>query len=108
MSDFGPFPWQRILIWAVVLGIPVSLLADWGAWDRFPLHALYRVLIVAAGGIAGWLMNYFVGTYVGMGTNVIESMGVFKFSSETPKKIANGFIFVVSLVGAILAFFLIR
>ena len=108
MSDFGSFPWQRIAIWALVLGVPISLLADWGAWDRFPLHAVYRVLIVAAGGIAGWLMNYFVGTYVGMGTNVIESMGVFKFSSETPKKIANGFIFVMSVVGAILALVLVK
>ena len=62
----------------------------------------------AAGGVAGWIMNLFTGFYIGMATNVIESMGLFRFSGETPKKIENGFIFVVALVGAIIAAFVIR
>ncbi len=108
LSNLKQFPWLRILIWALALGILASLYKDWGSWDRFPLNTLWRVLIVAAGGIAGWLMNLFTGFYVGMATNVIESTGLFRFSSETPKKIENGFIFVVSLVGAIIAAVVIR
>src|SRR5262245_29944277 len=108
LSNLKQFPWLRILIWALVLGILVSLFADWGRWERFPLNTLWRILIVGAGGISGWVMNLLTGFYVGMATNVIESMGLFRFSSETPKKIENGFIFVVSLVGAIIAILVIR
>ena len=53
-------------------------------------------------------MNLFFGFYIGMATNVIESMGIFRFSGETPKKIENGFIFVVALVAALLAYALVR
>lgn len=108
MTNVSSFPWQRIAVWAVVLGLLGSVVADWGEWNRFPLNLLYRVLIVAAAGIGGWLLNVFVGNYVGMGTHVIESMGVFRFSEETPKKIENGFIFVLALVGAILAMIVIK
>ena len=108
MSDFKQFPWLRILIWALVLGLLASLWADWGQWGDFPLNALWRVLITAAGGIVGWVMNVFIGNYVGMGTNVIESTGMFRFSEETPRKIENGFIFIVSLVGAIISMLVIR
>jgi hypothetical protein len=108
MSDFiKQFPWLRILIWAVVLGLLVSLWADWGQWSAFPLNALYRILITAAGGVAGWITNIYVGNYVGMGTNVIESTGMFRFSDEAPKKIENGFIFVMSLAAAIISVLLI-
>jgi hypothetical protein len=108
MTNVSSFPWQRILIWALVLGIPISLLADWGQWDQLPLNTVYRVLIVAAGGFAGWLLNVFAGNYVGMGTHVIESMGVFKFSNDVPKKIESGFVFMVAIVGAVLALFIVR
>jgi hypothetical protein len=108
LSNLGAFPWRRILVWALVLGVIVSLFADWGAWDRLPLNTLWRVLIVAAGGLAGWLLNVLFGFYVGMGINVIESMGIFRFSSDTPKKIENGFIFVSAVVGAIIAALVIR
>ena len=108
MTNVSRFPWQRIAIWAVVLGLLVSVFADSGNWANFPLHALYRVLIVAGAGVAGWLLNLFVGNYVGMGTHVIESMGVFRFSDETPKKIENGFIFVLALVGAIFSLFFVK
>jgi len=107
-SKFSQFPWQRILVWALVLGVLASLYRDWGAWDRLPVNLLWRVLIVAAGGGVGWVMNVLFGFYIGMATNVIESMGIFRFSGEATKKIENGFIFVVSLVGALLAIMLIR
>jgi len=103
MESLRNFPWKRIAAWALVLGLLASLWADWGEWGRFPLNALYRVLIVAAGGMGGWLLDYFFGNYVSMGTNVIESMGVFKFTSQTQTKITNGFIFVTALAAAILA-----
>jgi len=103
MSVLSNFPITRIAGWAVVLGLLVSLLKDWGDWGSFPVNALLRVLIVAAGGIAGWLLNIFFGGYVGMGTNVIESTGMFKFSSDTARKIENVFIFLLSLVGALVA-----
>ena len=108
MVKLSEFPWQRVLIWALVLGLGASLIRDWGAWDHFPVNAAWRVLIVAAGGIVGWGMNLFFGFYIGMATNVIESMGIFRFSGETPKKIENGFIFVVALVAALLAYALVR
>jgi hypothetical protein len=108
MAKISQFPWQRVLIWAVLLGLIASIIKDWGAWDRFPINAAWRVLIVAAGGVVGWLLNLFFGFYIGMATNVIESMGIFRFSGETPKKIENGFIFVVSLVGVLFAFALVH
>ncbi|HEX9986899.1 MAG TPA: hypothetical protein VGE45_00260 [Chloroflexia bacterium] len=94
--------WLRVVVWAVVLGGIASLVADWGEWDRIALNFLWRVLIAAVGGVAGLVMNYFAGNYVGMGTNVVESMGIVKFSSDTPRKIENSFIFVGALVGAII------
>lgn len=108
MSKLNQFPWQRILIWAVVLGILASLYRDWGVWDRLPVNTLWRVLIVAAGGLVGWVFNLFFGNYIGMATNVIESMGIFRFSGEATKKIENGFIFVLALVGALLSIVFIR
>jgi hypothetical protein len=108
MTNVSSFPWQRILVWGLVLGILVSIFADWGAWESFPAHTLYRVLIVIAGGVTGWLLNVLAGNYVGMGTHVIESMGVFKFSDDTPKKIENGFIFTCALVAAILSVFFVK
>ena len=95
--------WLRIIIWAVVLGLIASLIADWGEWDRFPLNLLWRVLIAAVGGVAGLILNYFAGTYVGMGTNVIESTGMIRFSDDTPRKIENSFVFVGALAAAIIA-----
>lgn len=108
LSSIKQFPWLRILIWALALGILVSLFKDGGNWERFPLNTLWRALITGAGGIAGWLMNVFTGFYMAMATNVIESTGLFRFSDEAPKKIENGFIFVASLVGAIIAALVIR
>ncbi|MFL5734937.1 MAG: hypothetical protein ACJ78Q_17405 [Chloroflexia bacterium] len=108
MARISGFPWQRVLVWAVVLGLIATLLRDWGAWDRVAVNGAWRVLIVAAAGVVGWLMYLFFGLYITMATNVIESMGMFRFSGETPKKIENGFIFVVALVGAILGYALIR
>lgn len=102
LDNIKQFPWMRIMTWALVLGIGVSLFTDWGNWDHFVPNALWRILIVAAGGVVGWIMNIFTGFYIGMATNVIESMGLFRFSSETPKKIENGFIFMLALVGAII------
>jgi hypothetical protein len=100
--------WLRILIWAVVLGVIATLIADWGEWDRFLLNLLWRILITAAGGVIGLLLNFFAGNYVGMGTNVIESMGIVKFSNDTQRKIENSFIFVGALVAAIAAAIFIR
>src|SRR6476646_3061999 len=101
MSDLKTIPWQRILIWALVLGVPLSLWLDWGQWSQLPLNMLYRVLITAVGGVVGWVLNLFTGGYVGMTTHVIESTGIFRFSDEAPKKIENSFIFVLALVGDI-------
>jgi hypothetical protein len=95
--------WLRILIWAVVLGVLASLVADWGEWDRFLVNMLWRVMIVAAGGLAGLLLNYFAGGYVTMGTNVIESMGITRFGSDADRKIENSFVFVCSLAAAVIA-----
>ncbi len=100
--------WLRILIWAVVLGVIATFIADWGEWDRFLLNLLWRILITAAGGVVGLLLNFFAGNYVGMGTNVIESMGIVKFSNDTQRKIENSFIFVGALVAAIAAAIFIR
>jgi hypothetical protein len=104
MAKINQFPWLRVLVWALALGLIASIFKDWGAWDRLPINAAWRVLIVAAGGVIGWLMNLFFGMYIGMATNVIESMGIFTFSGEAPKKIENGFIFVVALVAAVLSY----
>ena len=95
--------WIRVLIWALVLGVLASLLADWGEWNKLPTNLLWRILIVAVGGIGGLILNVFAGNYVSMGTNVIESMGVTKFSGDTQQKIENTFIFVGALLGAIIA-----
>jgi hypothetical protein len=38
-----------------------------------------------------------------MGTNVIESMGITRFSNDTARKIENSFVFVGALTAAILA-----
>ncbi|HET9493805.1 MAG TPA: hypothetical protein VFR15_06215 [Chloroflexia bacterium] len=95
--------WLRIVIWAVVLGLLASLIADWGEWDRFAVNALWRVLITAVGGALGLVLNFFAAGYVNMGTNVIESMGITRFGSDTDRKIENSFVFVCALVAAILA-----
>jgi hypothetical protein len=95
--------WLRIVIWAVVLGLLASLLADWGEWDRFALNTLWRVLITAAGGALGLVLNFFAAGYVNMGTNVIESMGITRFGSDTDRKIENSFVFMGALTAAILA-----
>jgi hypothetical protein len=95
--------WLRIVIWAVVLGVITGLIADWGEWDRFLINLLWRVLITAIGGLAGLLLNVFAGGYVNMGTNVIESMGITRFSNDTAQKIENSFVFVGALTAAILA-----
>ena len=95
--------WLRILIWALVLGLIASLIADWGEWDRFFLNLLWRILICIGGGIAGLILNVFAGGYVNMGTNVIESMRITRFSNDTPQKIENSFVFVGVLTAAILA-----
>jgi hypothetical protein len=100
--------WLKIVVWAIALGVIASLIADWGEWDRFLLNLLWRILITAAGGVIGLVLNFFAGNYVGMGTNVIESMGMVKFSNDTPRKIENSFVFVGSLVAAILAAIFIR
>jgi hypothetical protein len=100
--------WLKIVVWAVVLGLIATLIADWGKWDRFLLNLLWRILITAVGGVVGLLLNYFAGNYVGMGTNVIESMGIVKFSNDTQRKIENSFVFVGALVAAIAAAIFIR
>ncbi len=100
--------WLKIVVWAVVLGIIFTFIADWGEWDRFLPNLLWRALIAAVGGIAGLILNYFAGTYVGMGTNVIESTGLVKFSDDTHKKIENSFVFVGALVAAIFAAIFIK
>jgi|GEM_PF-3883651 len=99
--------WPRILIWALVLGVISTLIADWGEWDRVPINLLWRILIVAVGGLAGLVLNYFAGNYVTMGTNVIESMGITRFSEDRQQKIENSFVFVCALVAAIIALFVI-
>ena len=100
--------WLKIVVWAIALGVIASLIADWGEWDRFAVNLLWRILITAAGGVIGLVLNFFAGNYVGMGTNVIESMGMVKFSNDTPRKIENSFVFVGSLVAAIIAAIVIR
>jgi hypothetical protein len=95
--------WLRIVIWAVVLGVLASLVADWGEWDRFLVNTLWRVLIAALGGVLGLVLNYFTASYISMGTNVIESMGITRFGSDTDRKIENSFVFVGALTAAILA-----
>jgi hypothetical protein len=95
--------WLRIIIWALVLGVGASLIADWGEWDRFAVNALWRIFITAIGGLLGLVLNFFASGYVSMGTNVIESMGITRFGSDTDRKIENSFVFVCSLAAAILA-----
>jgi hypothetical protein len=103
-----PRQWVKIVAWAVVLGVLASVLADWGRWDRFPLNLLWRVLITALGGVIGLVLDHFASVYVGMGTNVIESTGMVRFSEDTYQKIQNSFIAVCAIVAAILAFIFIR
>jgi membrane protein DedA with SNARE-associated domain len=93
----------KVAIWAVVLGLLATLLADFGEWDRFLTNLLWRILIVTIGGLVGLIINYFAGNYVAMGTNVIESTGMVKFSEDKFQKIENGFIFICALTAAILA-----
>lgn len=100
--------WPRIVVWAVVLGVLTSLLADWGEWDRIVVNLLWRVLIIAIGGLLGLVLNFFASGYVSMGTNVIESMGVTRFSEDRDQKIANAFIFVGALLGAIVALIFVK
>ncbi|MEP6776121.1 MAG: hypothetical protein ABJA50_11050 [Chloroflexota bacterium] len=100
--------WQRIIIWAVALGLITTLIADWGEWDKFAMGLAWRGLIAAVGGVAGLLLNYFFGHYITMGTNVIESMGITTFSNDKHQKIENGFVFMGALVGAILAMIFVR
>lgn len=100
--------WQLIVMWALVLGILASLWADWGRWDRLPLNLLWRVLIVGLGGVVGLVLDYFASIYVGMGTNVIESMGIAKFSADTYQKIQNTFIFVLAVLAATISIIFIR
>lgn len=95
--------WLRILIWALVLGLLVSLIADWGEWDRFLVNLVWRVLISIGGGAVGLILNVFFGGYVNMGTNVIESMRITRFSNDTPQKIENAFAFTGVFVAAILS-----
>jgi hypothetical protein len=100
--------WPRIVVWAVVLGVLTSLLADWGEWDRILLNLLWRVLIIAIGGVLGLVLNFFASGYVSMGTNVIESMGMTRFSEDRDQKIANAFIFVGAFLGAIVALIFVK
>src|SRR5512138_1799181 len=100
--------WLRILIWAAVLSLLASLLADWGEWDRFLPNMLWRALIIAIGGAVGLVLNLFAANYVTMGTNVIESMGITRFSGDTARKIENSFVFVCALAAATLAAIFIR
>ncbi|MEO8288439.1 MAG: hypothetical protein ABI670_18595 [Chloroflexota bacterium] len=100
--------WLRIVIWAVVLGLIFSLIADWGEWDRFLVNMLWRVLITAVGGVLGLVLDYFTSGYIGMGTNVIESMGLVKFSTDKHTKIENAFVFMGAFVAAILSAIFIR
>ncbi len=95
--------WVRILSWGLVLGLLASLIADWGEWDRFLLNLLWRILITIAGGVIGMILNIFASGYVNMGTNVIESMGITRFSNDTAQKIENSFVFVLALTAAILS-----
>lgn len=97
----------RILICAGVLGIITALIADWGEWDRFFVNLLWRVLIIIAGGIGGIILNVFAGGYVNMGTNVIESMNITRFSNDTAQKIENSFVVVIAITAAILAMFFV-
>lgn len=100
--------WPLVVLWALVFGILASLWADWGHWDRLPLNLVWRVLIVAVGGVLGLVLDYFASGYVGMGTKVVESMGVVKFSADTYQKIQNTFIFVLALIAAIVSIIFIH
>ena len=100
--------WQKILIWAVVLGLIATLIADFGEWDRFPVNLLWRVLITALGGVIGVVLDYFASFYVRLGTNIIESMNISSFSDDRQQKILNSFIFMIALVAAILAMIFIQ
>ena len=100
--------WRKVLVWAVVLGAIATLIADFGEWDRFAVNLLWRVLITAVGGIVGVVLDYFASFYVRMGTNIIESMNITSFSDDRQQKILNSFIFMMSLVAAIIAMIFIQ
>ncbi len=100
--------WPRIVMWALVLGVLTSLIADWGEWDRILVNFLWRALIIAVGGLVGLVLNFFASGYVSMGTNVVESMGIVRFSEDRDQKIANAFIFVGALLGAIVALIFVK
>ena len=100
--------WRKVLVWAVVLGALATLIADFGEWDRFALNLLWRVLITAVGGVLGVVLDHFGSFYVSMGANVIESMNITNFSDDKHQKILNSFIFMMSLVAAILAMIFVQ
>ena len=100
--------WRKVLVWAVVLGTIATLLADFGEWDRFAVNLLWRVLITAVGGVVGVVLDYFASFYVRMGTNIIESMNITSFSDDRQQKILNSFIFMMSLVAAIIAMIFVQ
>ena len=100
--------WPRIAVWALVLGVLTSLIADMGEWDRLLVNFLWRALMIAVGGLAGLALNFFASGYVSMGTNVVESMGIVRFSEDRDQKIANAFIFVGALLGAIAGIIFIK
>jgi hypothetical protein len=54
------------------------------------------------------MLDYFASFYVRMGTNVIESMNITSFSGDRHQKILNSFIFMLSLVAAILAMIFVQ
>ena len=86
--------WLKIVVWSIVLGVIASLIVDWGQWDQFFPAVLWRILIVGAGCVVG--------------PNIIESMGVVRFSNVTPRKIENSFVFTGALVAAIASVIFIR
>ena len=100
--------WRKVLVWAVVLGAIATLIADFGEWDRFAANLLWRALITAVGGLVGVVLDYFASFYVRMGTNIIESMNITSFSDDRQQKILNAFIFMISLVAAIIAMIFIQ
>jgi hypothetical protein len=100
--------WLLVLVWALVLGVAGSLIADWGEWDRIGVNIVWRVLLAAIGGLLGIVLNYFAGFYVSMGTNVVESTGMFRFSGNVKQKIENAFIFVGALLVTLLSMLVIK
>jgi hypothetical protein len=54
------------------------------------------------------VLDYFASFYVRIGTNIIESMNITSFSDDRQQKILNAFIFMISLVAAIIAMIFIQ